>query len=243
MTVWAYDITADGVSLLDYCQQVVIATEYGMSEAQASEFRQPGQHGTIYMPGQLYGPGDVRIHCHLRFTDSDGAITHEDGEAGHIYENLAVLKEVFGKVDAQIVLQRETPHQGTNTLLLKPGGQPSSGGNRFEVIFPMIADKPFWRGDLVETTLTGTFDPGGNAPVDDAVLTFGGAGSVENGRNGDKVAVSAACVVDCGKRTVTAGGSPAPGLITPANDRWLHLEPGNNPITGSCSISYYPKWR
>jgi hypothetical protein len=243
MSVWAYDITADSVSLLDYCQSVVVETEYGMTDAIDTSFRQPGAHGNIYIPGQLFGPGDVRIKCYLRFTDSSGAITHVDGEAGHIYENLAILKELFGKVDDQIVLSRETPHQGTNTLLLAPSGQPSPGQNRFEVIFPMRANKPFWRGDLVSTTLTGTFDPGGNAPVDDMVLTFAGAGTIVNGRNGDRIQVTGACVVDCGQRRVTVGGSPAPGLIIPGSDRWLHLEPGNNAITGSCSISYYPKWK
>lgn len=243
MTVWAYDLTMDGEDLLDYCQSVVIETEYGLSEAMDNEFRQPGQHGKIYIPGQLYGPGDVRIVCNLRFTSAVGTITHVDGEAGHIYENLAHLKRLFGKVDAQGVLQRTAPHQGVNTLLIKPGGQPSKGQNRFEVIFPMIADKPFWRGPLTSTTLTGSFTPGGTAPVDDMVLTFAGANTIVNGRNSDRIQVTAACVVDCGRRQVTVGGSPAPGIIIPANDRWLHLEPGANAITGSCAISYYPKWK
>lgn len=243
MSVWAYDITADSVSLLDYCQAVIVATEYGLAGAGDTSFRQPGQHGTLYIPGQLYGSGDVRIHCHLRMTDSSGAITHPDGEAGHIYENLAILKELFGKVDAEIVLTREAPHQGTNSLKITPGDEPTSGQNRFEVIFPMRAHKPFWYGDAVSSTLTGAFDPGGNAPVDDAVLTFSGAGTIINGRNGDRIQTTGACVVNCGTRRVTVGGVHSPGLIIPGNERWLHLEPGVNAITGSCGIDYYPKWK
>lgn len=243
---WSYTYTADGVDLSQHCQAVRVITEYGLASRSVTDFDFPGSHGVQYAPNKLMGAGNVVLVTYLRETDGAGLVTHTDGSSGHIYENLSALKTVFNKTSSLVTLRRVAPHIGAMILEVESVEQPVAGQDRFEVIWTLRTPKPVWRSEAIVNTAsltTGLFNPGGDAPVDDMVLTFTGAGSVVNG--GDKVEVTASCTVDVGAKTVFVGPTPSPGLIRPNNERWLHLEGGTDnslTVTGTVAMDHYPKW-
>lgn len=242
---WAWDF--EGTDPMDHCKAVRVVTEYGLASRGDSDFANPGQHGTFYVPHKLMGAGNVDLVTYLLDSEPDGTVSHVDGRPGHIMENLSTLKRILNKSTGLITLQRTAPHIGTQEILVELIDQPRQGQDRHEIVWSLKAPKPLWRSVATTNTSpsTGTLDPGGNAPMDDAVVTFGGAGSIYCTDTNSGFAVTGACVVDCGAGTVEQGGSPTPGLIQPLNERWLHLEGGVNnaiTVTGSPSMTHHAKW-
>lgn len=243
---WDYDYQADAVALSDHCSNIRVVTEYGLASFTDADFVLPGGHGTQYGGNELMGAGNAILITRLLDSEPDGTVSHVDGRAGHINENLSALKTIFNKRTSLVSLTRTAPDFGDQVLECVLMDTPQSGQDRLEIVWTLKCPKPLWRAATVTTTnpiTTGAFDPGGNAPVDDMVLTFTGAGSVES-EFGDKVEVTATCIVDVGARTVKVGSTPTPGLILPANERWLHLDGGRSTtltVTGTVAMDHYAK--
>lgn len=242
---WAYE--ADLVPLADHCKAVRVLTEYGLASKNDADFDFPGQHGVIPVYGKLMGAGNVMMATYLWDSEPDGSITHVDGSAGHIMENLSVLKRIFNRAHGPILITRTAPHIGVQEILVELIDQPQEGQDRHEIIWTLKAAKPLWRsGTSVSGAVTsGAFNPGGDAPVDDMILTFSTAGSIFNTTTDTGFEVTDACVVNCAALQVTQAGNPAPGLILPRNEKWLHLEGGiDNTLTvvGTVNMSHFPKW-
>ena len=119
---------------------------------------------------------------------------------------------------------------------------------------PMIAHDPYWYGQEVEVTVTGTqvIEVAGTAPSHPLITTASSVSSlvVSNALTGKEFAVSGATGVigvDCDERnlSVTVGGANRIDLI---DDDWvLHswaLLPGENQITTNTPITltYRPRW-
>ena len=119
---------------------------------------------------------------------------------------------------------------------------------------PMIAHDPYWYGQEVAVTVSGTqtITVDGTAPTYPLITTTGGVASlkVSNLLTGKEFAVSGATgviEVDCDERnpSVTVGGANRFDLI---DDDWvLHswaLLPGENQITTNTPITlvYRPRW-
>lgn len=242
---WQYDV--DGVDPMLYCKSFRITTEYGLAGRDDTDFANPGQHGTLYAPFKLMGAGNVDLVTYILDSEPDGTVTHPDNRPGHIIENISMLKRLFYRSNGLVTISRTAPHIGAMELFVELIDQPRAGQDRHEIVWSLKSPKPMWRSVAATNTnpVTGNLNPGGDAPVDDAVVTFTGAGSIFNTTTQTGFEVTAACVVDCGAGRVTVGGSPAPGLILPRNERWLHFEGGiNNALTvvGTPAMAHHAKW-
>lgn len=258
MSSWTdaqYNYRIAGVQLMDYCERVRVVVEASPAR-RGNNFEIPGLEGEYSFPDKLHEPLNVAVECTLRYTDDTGGITHTDGAPGHVYENLAELKRLFGGGGKLASLQRNLPHQGETILEFEVLAEPVLGQNHFQYVFLCHAPRVFWRGTTLNsyTSGTGTINVGGNAPVHDAIVTFTGDGSImtNDGLSGIEIDGSAGTViVNCGTRVVTQGGSPAPGLIRPLTNRWLYLPAHatnvNNPVpvtvVGTVEVEWYRKWR
>lgn len=118
------------------------------------------------------------------------------------------------------------------------------------------APYPAWRQTGTTSTVVTTgpavnVNPGGNAAVDDCLLTFTAAGTLTNTLTGEAVTVDPGgagdVTVDCWTGDVMQGGVPARNRVTSITDpRILHLVPAvNNPLTAtgaSVTVTYQPHW-
>jgi phage-related protein len=118
----------------------------------------------------------------------------------------------------------------------------------------MVAHDPYWYGQEVEVTVTGTqtITVDGTAPTYPLITTAGSVSSlvVSNALTGKEFVVAGATgviEVDCDKRnmSVTVDGANRVDLI---DDDWvLHswaLLPGENQITTNTpiTVTYRPRW-
>lgn len=248
---WDYQPEIDGVSILDYATSFRVLSEYGLTTRRDVDFYQPGAHGVIHVADKLDDSGLLVLATRIRDTNPSGVVDHADGRPGHIVSNLAQLKRRFGRHDRQVTISRTLPHYGEVSIDVELVDQPQPGSDRFEVIWTFKAAKPYWKVATAVTTnplTTGSFNPGGDGPVDDMVLTFTGNGSVVHA-NGDRVEIaggSGTVVVDVGNRTVLSGSTDRQEWLVVANERWLHLEGGINntlTVTGTVAMTHHPKVR
>jgi len=246
---WDFLYTADAVALSDFSERTYIVTE-GMAAREGINFSVPGLHGEVSYPFKMFEGANVVMGTFLRYTNPAGAITHADGAPGHIYENKAKMMEIFGKMTGLVTLQRTTPHQGANILEVELLGGVEAGDPMWNYLWVLRAPKPFWRATTTTTHASGTgsLARGGNAPVDDAIATFTGDGTVTVDSNGEKVGVAgsggATVVVDCGKRTIKQGATNRDEWLVINSERWLPLDVTPVPITvvGTVSIAWFRKW-
>jgi len=244
---WDYDITADGADLIDYCERVVVVTE-GMANREDSDFKLPGLEGEVTFPNKLWDSGNVILVTFLRYTDPDGVITHTDGSAGHIYENISALKAIFGK-NGLVDLRRTAPDYGENRMDVELIQGPNEGQWPGHQIWILKAPKPFWRGlTPVVISGSGSVTPAGDAPIDDMVIEFDGNGRVTiDGEWVEIVGSSGANImVDCGARTILQSAVHRDRWFNPFSDRWLRLHGGQaSTVTFAGSVTgltYFPKW-
>lgn len=248
-----YNYRAGGVSLLNYADRIRVMIE-AMPARRGQNFTIPGLEGELSFPHKLREALNVAIEVTLKYSDENGDVTHTDGTAGHVFENLAQVKRLFAS-SSPVLMQRNLPHQGEVVLEFEVLSEPVLGSTHFQYVFLCHAPGVYWRGatELSYSSGTGTINVGGNAPVHDAILTFTGDGSImtNDGLSGVEIVDSTgAVIVDCGARTVTQGGSPAPGLIRPLTNRWLYLpshptDPVNPvavTVVGTVEVDWFPKW-
>lgn len=130
-------------------------------------------HGSNAVTPKYSTEGLIGIEVAVRYTDSAGAITHANGEAGHVHENLGKLKKILRGGRLLTTLQRQDPHWG-NAEIDGECRQPiQSSQVWFHFLFPFNTPDPFWRvGSLVSVNPVPTLAVGGNAPVSDAEIVF-----------------------------------------------------------------------
>lgn len=245
---WDYDITADGIDLIDYCDRVVVVTE-GMADREDANFTVPGLEGEMSFPNKLWKSGNVILITFLKFADEDGLVTHEDGTAGHVYENLSTLKRIFGK-NGLVDLRRTAPDYGETQMLVELTQGPQEVSYPAHRMWVFKAPKPFWKGlTPVTVNANGSITPEGDAPVDDMVCDFPTDGRITIDDEWIQMSgAGEAAVVDCGERTILgdgSGGLPLDRYFQPYSDRWLRLYGGyasSVTLTGGASFTYYPAW-
>lgn len=246
-----YNYRIGSTQLDPYCDSVRILGEI-MAGKRGNNFVIPGLEGELSFPNKLHLPLNLAVEVTVKYVDiTTGLITHVDGAAGHVHENLAKMKELFGGVGSLVQLKRDAPHQGENILEFEVLTEPSIGELDNRIVFLCHAPSPFWRSDTAATpvTGTGTVTRGGNAPVHDAIITFGGNGSIvtNDGKYGVEIAGSSGSgiVVDCGARTILQAGTKRDAWFRPLNNRWFRLDSPSVPVTvtGSLSMVWFPKWR
>lgn len=119
---------------------------------------------------------------------------------------------------------------------------------------PLYSAMPYWKAGGAESTdsISGadTLVVGGNAPLLDAVLTFGAAGTF-TGPGGWTLTIASlpmgatSVIVDMGARTVvTNTGASADGVFTHSDADWGSFQPGNNSVsaTTTVGVAYRSSW-
>ena len=249
--MWTYDYQIQSTDLLDYCTSVRIPAEAAAGK-RGGTFSVPGIEGDISYGDKTTGPLTFPVECTLRYTNSAGAVVHADGAAGHAYENYAELKRLFYGTTGLQTLTRTAPHQGANTIDFEVLADTTPSSPHFRMVFLCRAPKPFWAGTTFNSYSSGTgnISPGGNAVIDDAVLTFTGDGKIELDSTGDSVEISgsggATVVVDCGARTVKQAAVDKDAWVIVGNNRWFRMFGGITnavTVTGTVQVQWYDKWR
>jgi hypothetical protein len=241
MANWDYAWQVDGQALSDYCVMVRLPSEFAMPR-RGQHVEIPFHHGNRRPSGLHLAGGQFGLETTIRMTNPSGAITHPDGAAGHAYENFGKLKELFtGKGGASPLLRRTAPHQGTVEIPVDLLSQVQSSQNRFTFLWLLSAADPFWSStSVVNETGPGSFSVGGDAPVNDMIITFNAGGTVGLSGSLHALTGTSGMVVDVGARKVTTGSEAD---LVPATPEWMEFYPGSVTLTGvSVNVDFYEKW-
>lgn len=250
---WTWDYRAAPVGdsleiLTDYCLEVRVLAEWSTGRRGDNLVGQY-THGEIVVPDKFVKGANMVLETIVRYTNSAGAVTHGDGEAGHVMENLGSLKRIFGgKQTALTRLQRIAPHQGTVTIdveMLGSDALPSQARHIFA--WPLHAPKPYWTGAADNGNNGTTLTPGGDAPIDDMVihLTGGTNAQLTHDDTGKFVKVvgtpGGTTDIDVGARTADNGGDVL-NLVRVNSPDWFQLDAGANAVTLTGGGSYTCDW-
>lgn len=258
-------------SLDDYCTSIRIVGE-GMSGKKGSNPTIPYRDGEFSFPQKFFGAGIIALDVVIRYTDPLGFVVHDNGQAGHVHENLAALKSLLGwGRDELVMLRRTDPHAGLVETRVECLTPIQASGPRIRYVFPLRMVDGSWREQTLQTSTVSsissfphnyTIDTGGNFMVGDPKITFtcvadGNAPSLELDDAGDKISVSGAFVssdviiVDLGRtRAITLNGSRY-GSVSPNRAWWMRLPPDNATLdlnldadsgTWTCKIEWRNRW-
>lgn len=217
---------------------------------------QPGRYRTF---PKLSEQRAGRLGLLIRPQSSTGTVTLPGGRCQHLEANQDLILGLIGSETLQTLewdmcdgTSRflDVEFVDSSTISHRPGGAR-------ELPLSFVAAYPAWRKSGTPVTVNVTtgagvsVNPGGNAPVDNAVLTFTAAGTLTNTLTGEQVTVDPAAggpvTVDTWTGQVTQGGVPARNRVTGiSHARILHLEPNvANPLTATgatIAVSYTPHW-
>jgi hypothetical protein len=257
---WDYNYLADGTALDTYCESVRILDEVGASK-RGSNIVVPYLHGEWSEYKKWFNAVPFGLECVLRYTNASGAVTHTDGAPGHVYENLAALKQIFGKRNTTVTLTRDTPHQGTNRADVEVLEEIHSVGPRHKYLIICRMVNAFWRETPAEqdvetgiaTSRSYTIDTGGNAPIGDMVITF----DINANTTGPRLALVAGndfvkyvgdlvntdqVVFDVGARTVTKNGSNAAANLQIGTAWWMEFPSDTTGLQLSATATAGTDW-
>ena len=218
-----------------------------------------GQPGRFVTAPKLSEQRTGRLGLLIRPQSSTGTVTLPGGRCQHLEANQDLILGLIGSETSQTL--EWDMCDGTSRFLDVEFGDESSITHRAtgarELPVRFTAAYPAWQQSgtpTVANVTTGAavnVNPGGNAPVDNAVLTFTAAGTLTNTLTGEAVTVDpaggGAVTVDTWTGQVTQGGVPARNRVTAVSHaRILHLEPDvNNPLTATgatVTVSHTPHW-
>ena len=183
-TGFTYQIGLEGGSftdLDDYCDNVRIASESDAPK-RGGNVEIPYADGEFTDPFKFRRPGTIMLDCMVSYTNDLGTVTHADGAAGHVFENLSALKALFaGDGLSRVVLRRTAPDQGTMEARVEFMGGVRASGPRMRYIFPLRMIDGYWREQTLSTDTESsissfphayTIATGGNYPIGDPKITF-----------------------------------------------------------------------
>src|SRR5690606_28358482 len=125
---------------------------------------------------KTYAPLDIVLKTVLRWTNSSGNITHTDGAAGHIFQNLSELKLLFGQPGLKY-LTRVAPDYGEVRAEFEMIGAPVLGEQRHVYYWPLRIPSGSWQ-DASVSTASGSppsVTTKGNRRIHDPELVFAAA--------------------------------------------------------------------
>lgn len=232
------------VNLLDYCDNVRIPSEMD-SPKRGNNPSIPYRDGEFTFPAKFRQAGTFMLDCMVSYTDSIGNITHVDGEAGHVIQNLQSLKRLLGGNDNLVAVRRSMPHIGAVEAVCEYMGGIQAAGPRMRYVFPMKLLDGTWREQALKSDTQAsiavfphayTIATGGDHKIGDLKITFtcvadGSAPSLKLSVDGDKISVAGAFVatdviiVDLSReRAITLNGSRY-GSVSPNKAWWMRLPP------------------
>ena len=253
---WDYDWQAGPagslVDLSDYCTMVRVRNEWSTGRRGSNPLEQH-RHGAHFAARKFVRQGSLVLETAVRDTNAAGAVTHADGKPGHQYENLSILKDVFGGTVGELVrLQRTAPHIGASYLDVEQLGEAIPTQTRHIFGWPLTAPRPFWIGAADTANTQPTLTVAGDAPIDDAVCKFLSGTDVKAALpSGDFVQIEDALPaggvsldLDTGACVRITGGADWSDHLRRSNT-W-ELNAGANTVTvtgGTMSFDWYTKWK
>lgn len=200
-------------------------------------------------------PRLLALEVVLRYTSAAGTVTHADGAEGHVFENLSEMKRLLRGQRSLATLERVAPDQGTVQIDVECG-EPTPSQNRFTYLFPLVAARPFWRSTTLQSDSSSPIAVGGDAPVDDALVTFSAAASspvfthTASGATitytGTVPAGGVRVYTETGQAVNVTGGADCSNLVSFNKPYILELDPGvSNAYTissGTVTVEWRDKW-
>ena len=249
---WVYSYQTDSVDLLDYCDAVVIENEGG-SGKRGSNLAVGFLDGERWEP-KNYGPLDLVLKTTLKYSNASGLITHVDGAAGHVFENLSEMKKLMTQPGLKY-LTRTAPDYGSVRAAFEMIGPPLiPPAERIAVYWPLRVPSGSWQ-TVTQSTATGNppaATTGGNRQISDPELVFSGAGTFTyTAGDGQVYQVSVATgptfpvtlTNDNGEWVATAtGGADAAPYVTAGHPAVLVLDP-DSALSISTTVSVTLRWR
>lgn len=155
----------------------------------------PGRDGIRFDADSSLSPLAASLRVHLRWTNSSGVVTHADGEDGHIYENLSLLKTELGK--PLPLFTRTLPDAGDVEAYFKAVSPGFVGQYRNVYHFPIIIPSGSWRDQTQSDSGTASTTPSvttlGDRRIHDPIIQFNAAGTLTHTEDdGDAVTVAVA---------------------------------------------------
>lgn len=213
-------------------------------------------HGSRYVR-KWSAAKELMLEVAVRDTNSSGTVTHTDGRAGHVYENLAAIRGLLaGNQGSQATLQQTAPDWGTVQLDVQQLSPSMPTQNRFVFGFLLYAADPFWRS-TTQGSSTGNPAVGGNAPAY-PIIEFTVAGTnakVVHDDSGASIQIdgtlpAGGVEVDCLSQTCTkiSDGSDYSANLTLNRAWWMILDPDKtNTLTrsggGTQTVKWNDRWR
>lgn len=247
---YAYQVAPLGGSftdLLDHCERIRLLAEVSSGQ-DGDNVNVAYLHGAKPIGHKFSSQLQIALELTLRFTNAAGAVTNPDGASGHVYENLAAIKQLMYGYQNLITLRRTLPHIGQVEIDCEVLGPESITGLQWQYLFNLNAPKPFWRETTQLTPSGAAIAIGGNAPVDDAIVTIG-TGTMTHTQSGAQIINAYGGAVDIdtatGQAVVSGGSTDVSDQVSFTEPYYLELQGGvTNNFTGvTPSLAYYPKWR
>lgn len=251
---WDWDWQLDDLDLVDVATDVILEDEGGASIAE-TPVRIPGRDGVYVDPRAPRGPMMLPLRIVFRYTDDTGAVTHTNGAAGHIKENLSEVKKRFAR--GLVPLRRTDPHAGRQRALVKALADPVPGGRQGRHVYRWILLCPSgsWQDNDETEQAAGSLSTSGDVPIFDPIVEVGAAGTlIYAALDGTTYTITAVSgptfpvTVDVGAGTIIDdAGEPAGGAISFSDGRWLVLDPDRaqgmtGTAAGSSSVRYRNRW-
>jgi len=226
--------TADSTSLNDYAHSIETVDGIdGIAAANVRSRRIPGTGGVWPIFEFTRGAKVFTLSMWAAPTNANGAVTHIEGSAGHVHDNLNALLDIFGKEDSAIALTREIPQAGGTNETLHADARVLRAfitkGSTYLRRFKVYLEIPYgyWLGSTLRSqTITGSNQYLSPTPTDvqhrNAILEFAAASTLTHVETSRTVQISGTpsggypVTVDLNlPRTVTDnGGNDADGLLT-----------------------------
>lgn len=217
-----------------------------------------GQDGQYWRP-KNYAARVMTLSVAAWDRNASGTITAPNGRCEELDDNQDTLLELIDGNGGEFIIEYD--HAGGDTRWIRAevaGPATYTDGPVFgsrhaarTLLVPLTAAYPFWQSETLHTdTLSGsdTVVNAGNGRIGNAVLTFSGDLTFTNTTTGDVLEVdgsTAAVTVDVGARTVTMSGSPADGVLLPAEQYWMRFQKGTNNVTvstGTVGVEFRDHW-
>lgn len=257
-TAWRiFDGTADNELRGPWIDILTTQSWETLPRVRGTDLRLPGVDGAVYRPEKPRDVKDFEIPLVVFPVDrTTGLVTTTAYQ--HMQENLDFLFGKAAPVGSQATVRKQVDALPVREILAELVDGVDVGPYRENpttraLVLRWSAAIPYWRElPILASGSPPTYNPGGNAPVTDAVITFTGGTDprLTNNTTGDWIELSGTLaspvVVDVGARTVTQGGSPVLDLFSRNLRRWMTFRPAANSLTltggGSVSIAGYRKW-
>jgi hypothetical protein len=251
MADWNYANTINSLALSTVATFSTVEDEVPSSFVDGG-LQTPGRDGVLFDAEASFAPLVFSLRVHLRWTGSDGTVTHMDGAAGHIYQNLSLLKRELNKTAP--VFTRTLPHIGAVRSVVKSVTPGLVGEQRHVYVFPLTAPEGSWQ-TATEASSTGSPPTGvittGDRRIHDPRISLSAAGTYTVTDAGGIVYTIVATsgptypiVVNVGARTIIDNAAAdASGYVTFSHEEWLRLSPNHtHVVAGACTVYWRNRW-